>query len=252
MLILAMLDFFYKQVPLSSKARHGHILAAGFGIILLGIVAAGIYTAKDLRPPGWFGPYTILLIIVYIVAMRLIYFYEKKQIASFVKEVAQELRYKEIPAKDAVVYYAINAFVVVAAAIFLPKIGKGIAELTGLGQSFVGNVFIAMSTSLPEVVVSIAAVRIASIDLAIGNLLGSNIFNVFILAIDDLLYTKGPILSFISPEQMIAVFSGILMTAIVIIGLTYRAEKKRLLLAWDSIGIITVYVVNILLLYRLQ
>jgi cation:H+ antiporter len=121
-----------------------------------------------------------------------------------------------------------------------------------LGQTFVGNIFIAFSTSLPEVVVSVSAVKMDAVDLAIGNLFGSNIFNIFILALDDLFFIKGPILSFVQTSHTVSALSAITMTAIAIIGLTYRTEKKRLFLAWDSIGIVLVYVVNLMLLYMMR
>jgi cation:H+ antiporter len=91
-----------------------------------------------------------------------------------------------------------------------------------------------------------------AVDLAIGNLFGSNIFNIFILALDDMLFIKGPILSYVNSNHIISAFSAIIMTAIAIIGLTYRAEKKRLLMAWDSIGILTIYITNLMLLYMLR
>ena len=117
--------------------------------------------------------------------------------------------------------------VVIIAATFLPKIGEGIAETTGLGQTFVGNIFIAISTSFPEVVVSMSAVKIDAIDLAIGNLFGSNIFNIFILAIDDIFFTKGPLLSFVNPNHIISALSAIAMTTIAIVGLTYRDRRNH-------------------------
>ena len=141
---------------------------------------------------------------------------------------------------------------VIVSAIFLPKIGEGIAATTGLGQTFVGNIFIAISTSLPEVVVSIAAVRMGAVDLAIGNLFGSNIFNIFILALDDIFFTRGAILSFVNRSHMISAMSAIVMTTIAVIGLTYRAEEKRVFIAWDSAGIILVYVINMTLLFMLR
>lgn len=91
-----------------------------------------------------------------------------------------------------------------------------------------------------------------SVDLAIGNLFGSNIFNILILAIDDVFFTKGPLLSSGNPNHIISALSAIAMTAVAIIGLTYRAEKKQLLLAWDSIGIVLIYVINLMLLYMLK
>jgi len=170
----------------------------------------------------------------------------------YIKEVAIELRYREISTKTAMINYGINAVIVITAAVFLPKIGERIAEVTGLGQTFVGNIFIAISTSLPEVVVSMSAVKMEALDLAIGNLFGSNIFNILILAIDDIFFIKGPLLSFAGQTHIIPAISAVIMMAIAIIGLTYRAEKKRLFLAWDSICIMSVYVINIILLFLLR
>ncbi|MBI4688546.1 MAG: sodium:calcium antiporter [Nitrospirae bacterium] len=252
MLIFALLDMVHKPVPLSARAHHGHILSAGFGIALLSIVAISIFLRDSIYPLGWIGVYSLLFMAIYFIAMRLVYFYEKRQISAFVKEIAAGLKYEGVSIKTAVTNYVINALAVILAAVFLPKIGEGIAEATGLGQSFVGNVFIALSTSLPEVVVSVSAVKIGAVDLAIGNIFGSNIFNIFILAIDDIFFLKGPILSFISHNHLISALSAILMTAIAIIGLTYKKKKKQLFLAWDSIGIIAVYVINLILLYYMR
>lgn len=252
MLILAVLDAFYRQSPISSRAHRGHILSGSIGILLLSIVSVGLFAGKNLLPFGWIGPYTLLFGLIYFIAMRLIFSYEKREIASYMKEVAVELKYREYAAKKAYINYGVNALVVIVAAVFLPEIGKGIAGATGLGQTFVGNVFIALSTSLPEVVVSVSAVRMEAIDLAIGNLFGSNIFNVFILALDDVFFVKGPLLAFVSPTNIIAALSAVAMTTIAIIGLTYRSEKKPLFLAWDSIAIIGVYLSNLMLLYIMR
>lgn len=251
MLILALLDTAHRPQPLSATAHQGHILSAGFGILLLGIVAISLMLGRRIPPIGWIGLYTPLVMGGYFIAMRLVYFYEKKQISAFIKEMAAELRYEKISTKTAIAHYSIHALVVVISAIFLPKIGEAIAETTGLGQTFVANIFIAVSTSLPEVVVSIAAVKMGAVNLAVGNLFGSNIFNVFILGIDDLFFVKGPLLSGVNQNHAISALSAMVMTAIAIIGLTYRAEKKKLFLAWDSAGMVLIFVMNLMLLYIL-
>ena len=252
MLILAILDTMYQPAPISTKAHQGHVLSAAFGLLLLSIVCVSIFLRENISPIGWLGPYSFLFIVIYLIAMKLVFSYEKRKIAEFLKEIAEELKYKDVSMKTAVLHYGLNALIVIIAAIFLPKIGEGIAESTGLGQTFVGNIFIAVSTSLPEVVVSIAAVRMGAADLAIGNLFGSNVFNIFILALDDIFFLKGPLLSYASPNHIISALSAIAMTTIAIIGLTYRAEKKRLFVAWDSIGIVFVYLINLMLLYMLR
>ncbi|MBL0097999.1 MAG: hypothetical protein IPP46_17010 [Bacteroidetes bacterium] len=67
--------------------------------------------------------------------------------------------------------YAGFALIIIGAALFLPHFAEGIAVHTGLGKSFVGTLFLAISTSL-EIAVSIAALRIGAVDMAVGNLLG--------------------------------------------------------------------------------
>jgi cation:H+ antiporter len=252
MLILAILDAIYRPMPVLSKALQGNILSAGFGILLLSMVAVSLSLGHRIFPLGWVGLYSPLFVFIYFVAMKLVYLYERKQVSVFIKEMAVELKYEDISVKTAILKFSINAVLVIIAAVFLPKVGEGIAESTGLGQTFVGSIFIAIVTTIPEVVVSIAAVRIGAIDLAMGNLFGSNIFNIFILAIDDFFFIKGPILSLVNQNHIISTLFAIAMTSTAIIGLTYRAEKRTLFLALDSIVIMLLYIANLLSLYMLK
>ncbi len=253
MLILALLDAFHRD-PISSRVHQRHILSAGFAILLLSITAINVFV-NIINPElniyiAWIGIYTPLILFIYVLSMRLIFFQEKRIIAAFVKEKVEELKYKKISKRNVYINFTINAFVVVIAAIFLPDLGKSIAEMTGLGQTFVGNVLIAVSTSLPEIAVSVAALKIGAADMAIGNLFGSNIFNIGILAIEDIFYIKGPLLSYIDASHMFSIISALIMMTIAVIGLTYRARKKALLLSWDSIAIISVYILNVFALYK--
>jgi len=55
----------------------------------------------------------------------------------------------------------------------------------------VGSIFLALTTSLPEMVVTISAVRMGSFDLAIGNVYGSNMTNMFIVSVCDAFHPSG-------------------------------------------------------------
>ena len=57
----------------------------------------------------------------------------------------------------------VAAIAVVAAAVWLPHLGAELARQTGLGEAFVGSLFVAVTTSLPEIVVSLSAVRLGAI-----------------------------------------------------------------------------------------
>ena len=253
LVILALLDLvdLGNPLPLPARAHQGHVLSAGFGILLLGLVVMGVVAGERLPRIAWIGVYSVVFIAVYMVAMRMIFLHEKHRISRFIEEMAEELQYQHMSGARALAMYVLNAVVLIGAATYLPHLGEQIAELTGLGQTFVGNILIALSTSLPEVAVSVAAVRIGAIDMAVGNLFGSNLFNIAVLALDDILYVKGPLLLWISSTHIVAAISAICMTAIAIIGLTYRTtNKKPLFFSWDSLGILGIYSVAIVLLYR--
>ena len=168
------------------------------------------------------------------------------------QEVAEGLQYGETTLRSAIVHYSLAAVAVVAAALWLPRLGAELARDTGLGEAFVGSLFVAVSTSLPEVVVCIAAVRIGALDMAAANLFGSNLFNIAVLGFDDILYRQGPILLAVSRAHMATLSAAILMTGIAIVGLTFRARRKRYRLSWDAMAMVGVYVLSILLLARLD
>ena len=137
----------------------------------------------------------------------------------------------------------LHALIVIAAAIFLPYFGEHIASNTGLSNSFFGTLFIAAATSLPELVVSLAALRMGALDMAVGNLLGSNVFNMFILAIDDIFYLQGSLFHHISASHLLSIFITIIMTAVVCLGILFKPPKKQIwLFSLDTFIIIMLYI----------
>mgnify|MGYP000560108180 CR=1 FL=1 len=128
--------------------------------------------------------------------------------------------------------------------------GKHLALAMGWNESFVGTIFVAFVTSVPELVVTIAAVRIGALDMAIGNLLGSNLFDIAILALDDLLYLPGPILSHVSATHGVSALSAMVMAGVAIIGLLYRPRTRVFrTVGWVSIFLLLVYLLNSYILF---
>jgi cation:H+ antiporter len=253
LLILAAMDALSGPTPISAKAHQGHVLVASFGVLMLGIAAISLNAGRNLPAViGWISPATFAFFLIYAIAMRMIFLFEKKRIVAFVQQKAEIARYDRISVKRAWINYAWNAILVVGAATYLPHLGDQIAEATGLGRTFVGSIFIALTTSLPELVVSISALRLDAIDLVFGNLLGSNLFNMAILALDDVLYCKAPLLTTAAPGHSVTANAAIAMTAIAVIGLTYRVSKKRFLFAWDSLAIVAVYLYAVTAVYLMR
>jgi cation:H+ antiporter len=88
--------------------------------------------------------------------------------------------------------------------------------------------------------------------MAVGNLFGSTVFNIFVLAVDDFFYTAGPLLAHVSGSHLVSSVSAMIALSIAIIGLTYRADKKPAFFAWDSLAILAIYVFALSVLYMMR
>ena len=104
---------------------------------------------------------------------------------------------------------------------------KVIADATGIAQTFLGAALLAVTTSLPELIASIASVRIGAYDMAVGNLFGSNVANMSVLLFADLAYTEGPILAAVSQSQIVAGLGAILLMAIAVAAIVGESERTR-------------------------
>jgi cation:H+ antiporter len=183
--------------------------------------------------------------------MRVIFAHERHRRQLETQEVAEEMQYGAITLGSALTQYGLAAVAVIVAALWLPQLGAELARETGLGQAFVGSLFVAITTSLPEIVVSLAAVRIGALDLGIGNVLGSNLFNLLILGLDDVFYRHGPLMADVGASHSLSVVAIVTMNGLFLIGLTHKVMTKRFVVAWDTGAIAAVYVVAIALSYLL-
>jgi cation:H+ antiporter len=250
--ILALIDIFVpKRQPLFLIASSRHILSAALGILLMGLVALGLYLPSAIVIIPGIGLISIACLVIYLFSVRLLYRFEARgKLAELIS--GNEINTTGMDLKTLGGKYSLFAAITITAALFIPYFANHLAQQTGLGATFVGTLFLAATTSLPEIAVSLAAIRMASVDLAVGNLLGSNIFNILILVVDDVFYTEGVLLKDASDNNLISLFSAIMMTAITIAGLTYKSETKKFRIALDAALILFFYIMTIVLLYYIS
>lgn len=250
LLILALLDAVYRKGSIFAGGRKGHLLIAAYGILLLAMSAAGLLLAQAGRMPALahVGLYAPAILLVYLAAMHAAFRYEREEVAEF--EAAEAARYPGITLRQAGARYAVAAVAVVAAGSMLPFIAADLADLMGWSRSFVGTQFVAAVTSLPEITVTFAALRLGAIDMAIANLLGSNLFNIAILAVDDAFYLNGPLLAHVSPVHAVTALAAIAMSAVVVIGLLTR-PRGRIggVMSWPGLALVAIYLLNSYALY---
>ncbi len=236
LLILALVDILYPRGPALTAADRGHLVAAAFGVIMLGVAVMGVMAPSPLDSINFIhvGLSSPVLVTCYLVAMRAVFRYQRRERAAYQKEKEEEPAYDGITLNRALLLFGINALAVMAAGIWLPRTAAHLAQLAGWHLSLMGTIFVAASTSLPEIVVTLGALRLGAIDLAVGNLFGSNLINLALLGVMDLLYSKGPLLRMVAPEHAGTGLMAILMTGIAAVELAYRPQKKAL--RWMSAG----------------
>lgn len=249
--MLAVVDMAYRQEPVYTRASQGHILSASFGVLMGGIAGLSIllYGGDHIPAIGRIGIYAPILIVAYMLAIRTVYQYERRQLAEFVEESAED--YPDVTLRQAVSRYLIAAAAVVAAGIWLPFVGVDIAREMGWHNSFVGTLFIALATTSPELAVTISAVRIGALDMAIANLLGSNLFNLLIIGLLDPFFARGPLLGAVSLLHASSAFSMTIMSGAAIAALLYRPVDRLIRsIGWISLFLIALYAVNSYVLFR--
>ncbi len=245
---LALLDIWYHHRPLLSMVSSTHRLTAAFSLVLAVLVAASIIISirLDSMAIGWIGWYSPVIVLLYLVFGRILFQTERG--LSMDREA--ELMYAGESSRRVYPRFAVAAAFIIGAGIWLAFIGDEIASTYGWGESFVGSLFLGFTTTLPEITVSFAAFRIGAIDLGVSNLIGSNLFNMTIIAIDDLLYVKGPILAAVSEGNIVTASAVIAMTLVFIAGFGIR-QRKVFRLSWWNYLLVLLFLLGAYFNYRL-
>jgi cation:H+ antiporter len=252
--IIAMIDLAYQPGRVLAKAQEVHILSGGLGVLMLGIVALGVLIGPVLNGFGLLGVsgLSVVILVLYSIGGKMIAGLEKERTHEVLEKEAAEEDYASISAQDAYIIFIFNSAAVIGLGIWLASIGDRLAATTGLSSSFVGNLFLALTTSLPEIAASLAAIRLGAIDLAIGNVLGSNLFNITLFFVYDLADGQANFWASLTNANAFAAVMTMMMTGVVIISLMYRASPKTpYRISWDGLVLAGMYLSSIIILYGL-
>lgn len=245
MFLLAALDAGFWQARILRRVATKHALTASLAVFVAAMAIFFILADIDVRI-GWVGLDSLLLIVTYVVAVRLLQG-DAPRAATSAQEAAEITGVPTLP--WALVGFAAASGALVLATPWLVRSSARIAEITGLSTGFVGALLVAIVTSLPELTAIIAAARLRAYDLAVGNLFGSNLFNVFILGITDVFYLPGRFLGVVDPAFAIAGLLGLLLTTLGLINNLARVERRILFVEMDAALLMLGYVGGMWLLY---
>ncbi len=246
-LFLAVADMFYRKANLEHAAASAENLQmSAFLIILLAIPLAAFAI------PGVailaVHPASILAIGVYIFGIYILS--RTHKMPMWFPKRTRETRYEKEPRKthkrksNLVLWgiFTVYSIIVCISGWILGKTGIVIAAGTGLSEGIIGGVFTAVSTSLPELVIAVSAVRMGALTLAVGDIIGGNAFDTLFISVSDMAYRQGPIYQFISSNELFWLALTLLMTGILLMGLIQRERHGIANIGMESFLVIVLYV----------
>ncbi len=262
LLILAALDLAQRsRGKMFSREAAAHALSGTLGVALAALAGLAIVTA------GKFGSYEVLglepwswaILVAYLLGMRLVFLDQRISARAASERITKLAEHETISVgrsrasrlRTPIIQFALAAVVVLLTGPRFADVSGRLAEATGLGESFVGTTFVALSTSLPELVASLAALRIGAFDLVVGNVFGSNAFNMLLLVPLDAV-KAGPLFAAASPVHAVTCLAVIVATAVAVLGQLYRVEKRWPIIEPDAWLMLLILSIGLLLVYRLS
>jgi len=245
-MILATLDLFFRKHEIMTYASKENRYTSLLTIFLSFLVAASLFFNIPYHIFG-VGIDTVILIIVYFIGVKIISTYAAEHSEGEKQE--ENLQDRGPTLKRAVVGFSVAAVFIMVFGSILTISGDRIAVITGLGASFVGSFLVAASTSLPEAVSVAIAIRLKNYKLAIGGIVGSNLFNLLILAGTDVFYRKGALLSAASSSHLYTIVASMILISISL----FSMSRKNITSSWfyviPSILIIACYFIASYIIY---
>jgi len=256
LLIIVLLDVLSRKTSALGVGRRGQVLTAGGGAVMLGVAAVGFVMTQVvggvLHDFGWV--FSLIILVSYLLMVRMSFNYERARPDE--RDEVSEAPYRGSRG-SLYARFVLAAALIVVSGLWLAKIGEALAMVEfrlgagtfTLGESFVGTLFLAVATSMPEVVVTVAAFRVGAVNMALGNLFGSNVFNVAIIPVCDAA-VGGRLFAYGSMRNLIPLGLAVVMTGVAIVSLMRPVKRRAGRLGWDSALLLILYVAGMIALLR--
>jgi len=260
LLILAALDLVHRSGgKMLSREAAAHSLSATLSIALTALAGMAILTAPRLPGASFLGIgiWAWGIFVAYLLGVRMIFLNQRvsaRAAADSAEAAGPDEGGKEAvhpPLWKPVVVFSVAALVLFLAGPRLALVAGQLAELSGLGKTFVGTTLVALCTSLPELVASITALRMKAFDLVIGNVFGSNAFNMILFLPLDAVH-PGSLFADVSPTHAVTSLAVILATTVATLGQLYHVEKRRRIVEPDALLMLLILGGALVLVYRLS
>jgi len=242
---LAVADMTYRRANLEHAAASTSNLTQSTILILL--LAVVLLAAQLPDVSIWaVHPVSFLLVVIYLFGVRLA---SRDRDAPMWQPKQTTATRRDEPDDDSqnyslvrlVVGFGLLVLTICVAGYVVARAGTVISDKTGIGASAVGALMTATATSLPELVTTIAAVRQGALQLAVGGIIGGNMFDVLFLTASDIAYRDGSILHAVDVKSTMWAMIGLIMTGVLLLGLIRRERHGLANIGFESVLILLLY-----------
>lgn len=253
---LAVADLTYRRANLEHAAASPPNLSQGALLIVLLALPLVAASGPDISVFA-IHPATFLLVGGYIYGMHLIRAAQKEPMwvprmtaETFREKIAEDEPGSKGVAPSLWLSFAVLAAIVAAAGYAIAVLGMDMVERSGFDETAVGSLFTAVSTSLPELVTTLAAVRRGALTLAVGGIIGGNAFDTIFLAVSDVAYRDGSLYHAFEPDSIFLVSISILMTGVLLLGLLRREREGPGRIGFESTFILLLYALTVVVVFN--
>jgi len=268
--IVVMMDFAQGRGSLLLLVANSQIFVAAGGMLVMGLVGCAIarYIPVEGVPPAglWTGVIFSITIFVAFLAINWLLVNNKDETEDETENAIETTENKsaedEAPLPTltkTIVIFVITSLGVVLSALWLLRICDEMSirpivigtHSIKLGHSFVGSFLLALATSLPELFVSLGALKLGRVNMSIANIFGSNIMNMSFIPMMHLVSRQPDFYSAINPSSLVMLFAALIMSTLFIVGLIAKSKRSFMFLGWEAITILAVYLSAAILVFRM-
>jgi cation:H+ antiporter len=266
-IIIVVMDLVQGSNPMLLMVADTHVFVASGGILIMGLVGCAIARYIPAigvpTPAHWTGIIFSIIIFAAFLAINWMLVHRKDNRPEPTEETAEPVSEKDsanLPSlSSTVITFIVTSAAVVIAALWLLRIcdlmsvrpiSLGSHSIV-LGKSFVGSFLLATATSMPELFVSLGAMRLGRINMSVANIFGSNIMNMALIPIMHMVSRDPNFYGAINPASLVMLFAAIIMSTLFIVGLLSKSKRSFLFLGWEALIILCVYISAAFLVFRM-
>jgi len=248
LLALAILDIVFRNHQVMDQTDIGSKLYIYLVILMTFVVLAGL-TLSIPAHIFHIGYNSIVLVLIYFVGVKWINKHTEKRVK---RRTRKNEKYNEYSYEKVIVRFGIYALSIMVIGSVLTITADQIASITGLGSSFVGSFLVGASTSLPDAVSVITALKLRNYSMGVSSLLGSTAFNIMLLSFTDAIYLKNNLFLHASPSNIVTSTASIIVVLLILYSITRKKKRTTFLYIIPPSLIVIVYVAATLTVYQMK